>query len=79
MTYFILDKYIYNVEIIFNDGIVGILSYILCSELIYHFREITLGVPNLVGDGEIMQLVWRPTYPTIHEIKQYHLSDVPLV
>ena len=36
--------------------IVGILSYILCSELIHHFREIfnvTLGVPNLVGDGEI--------------------------
>ena len=36
--------------------IVGILSYILCSELIYHFREIfnvTLSVPNLVGDGEI--------------------------
>ena len=26
-----------------------------------------------------MQLVWRPTYPTIHEIKQFHLSDVPLV
>ena len=39
-------------EIIFHDGIVGILSYILCSKLIYHFREIfkvTLGVPNLVG------------------------------
>ena len=60
LTYFVLDKYthtyIYNVEIIFHDGIVGILSYILCSELIYHFREIfkvTLGVPNLVGDGEI--------------------------
>ena len=53
LTYFVLDKYIYNVEIIFHDGIVGVLSYILCSELIYHFREITLGVPNLVGDGEI--------------------------
>ena len=39
-----------------------------------HFREIlnvTLGVPNLVADGEI--------HATIHEIKQFHLSDVPLV
>ena len=56
LTCFVLDKYIYNVEIIFHDGIVGILSYILCSELIYHFREIfkvTLGVPNLVADGEM--------------------------
>ena len=36
--------------------IVGILSYILCSELIHYFREIfnvTLGVPNLPADGEI--------------------------
>ena len=35
---------------------VGILSYILFSELIYHFSEIfnvTLVVPNLLGDGEI--------------------------
>ena len=42
-------------EIIFHK-IVGILSYILCSELIHHFHEIfnvTLGVPNLVADGEI--------------------------
>ena len=46
VTYFVLDKYIYNVEIIFHDGIVGIVSYILCSEHIYRFREIfkvTLG------------------------------------
>ena len=36
--------------------IVGILSYILSSELIYYFREIfnvTIGVSNLVADGEI--------------------------
>ena len=36
--------------------IVGILSYILCSELIHHFREIfkvTIGVSNLVADEEI--------------------------
>ena len=35
---------------------VGILSYILCSELIHHFCEIfnvTFGEPNLVTDGEI--------------------------
>ena len=34
----------------------GILSYILCSELIHHFRElfnVRLGVPNLVADGKI--------------------------
>ena len=44
-------------EIINNfPRIVGILSCILCSELIHHFLEIfnvTLGVPNLVADGEI--------------------------
>ena len=53
-----------------------------CSKLIPHFREIfnvTLGVPSLVGMERSMQLVWRPTYLTIHEIKQFHLSDVPLV
>ena len=35
---------------------VGMLSYILCSELIHHFRElfnVRLGMPNLVADGEI--------------------------
>ena len=26
-----------------------------------------------------MQLVWCPTCSTIHEIKQFHLSDVQLV
>ena len=30
-------------------------------------------------DLAIMQLVWRPTYPTIHETKQFHLSNVPFV
>ena len=25
-----------------------------------------------------MQIVWRPTCPTIHEIKQFHFSDVSL-
>ena len=24
-----------------------------------------------------MQLVWRPTFPTIHEIKHFHLFDLP--
>ena len=30
-------------------------------------------------DLGIMQLVWRPTYPAIHEIKQFHSSNVPFV
>ena len=47
--------YIY-IYIYIYSRIIGILSYTICSELIHHFREIfnvTLGVPNLVGDGEI--------------------------
>ena len=30
-------------------------------------------------DLAIMQLVWWPTYPTIHEIKQFYLPNVPPV
>ena len=62
LTYFVQDKYIY-IYISYGNKfprvgilIVGILSYILCFELIHHFREIfnaTLGVPKLVADGEI--------------------------
>ena len=54
-----MNIYIYIYIYIYGNNfprIVGILSYILCSELIYHFREIfnvTPSVPNLVGDGEI--------------------------
>ena len=69
--------------------IVGILSYILCSEIIHHFREIfnvTLGVGNATEGSfffwwwkeRSMQIVWRLTCPTIHKIK-FHLSDIPLV
>ena len=48
LTYYVLDKYIYIWYGINFPRIVGILSYILCSELIRHFREIfnvTMGVP----------------------------------
>ena len=45
---------------------VGILSYILCSELIHHFHEIfnvTFRVPNLVGDGGIHATCLASIFP----------------
>ena len=50
------------------------------------FNAATLGVPNATNGSffwwwreKSMQLVWCPTCLTIHELKQFHLSDVPLV
>ena len=48
--------------------IAGILSYILCSELIYHFCEVfnvTLSVHSLVGDGEIHTTCLASNLPDI--------------
>ena len=59
LTYFVLEKYIYYGNNF--PRIVGILSYILCSELIHHFRKsfnVTFGVRNAT-EGSFFGGGWR--------------------
>ena len=77
LTYFVLDEYIYNKEIIFHEYAI---FFVLNSSTIFA-KSLMSHLVCLIcwGMERSMQLVWRPTYPTIPEIKQFHLPDVPLV
>ena len=85
--YIYIYIYIYVISKYF-PRIVGILSYVLCSELIRHFCEVfnvTLGVPNAVEISFVwwrrkrsLQLVWRTRqFMKLNSFifLTYHLSD----
>ena len=84
-TYFVLDKYIYIYIYIYIYKYIYIYIYIYIYVYIY---SSPIFVKSLMSRlvfliwwriERSMEHVWRPTCPTIHETKQFHLSHVSLV
>ena len=81
LTYFVLDKYIDNMVIIFyQQSVFYAIFFVLNSSTIFVKSLISHLLCLIWWRMErSMELVQRSTCPTIHEIKQFHLSNVPLV
>ena len=73
LTYFVLDKYIHNMEIGFHKQSVAIFFVLTSSTILV--KSLMSYLPCLIWwrMERSMQLVWRS------EIKQFHLADEPLV